>query len=356
MRIVQQANGGTGAARNAGVRAASGKYVALLDSESASYTKPAFEFSVIVPTYNRLNLLTKAIESIRNQTYDGYEIIVVDDGSTDGTPDYLATAGNEVKWLRQENKGPAAARNLGAAKATGAYLAFLDSDDVWLPWVLATLHEVILQHKEPSLICVRTMEFEGSMPDIPRNEFMTESSRDFLETACSPSFVGSGALVVKRSVFERIGGFDERITVGEDLDFFLRAGLESGFVRIVSPIMLAYRRHMTNVSTSPLALYFGAVQSLQKEFQGQYPGGQARRAQRWNILTRMARPIALSCLEYGLHGEAWRLYSQTFIMNLKLLRLRFLGGFLLLGFYYWFCRGFRTRMVRLLRWNASRLP
>jgi len=303
-----------------------------------SNMKPMFEFSVVVPTYNRLKFLTKAIESIRNQTYDGYEIIVVDDGSTDATPNYLATVGNDVKWLRQENKGAAAARNLGAAKARGLYIAFLDSDDVWLPWVLATVHEVILQHKEPSLICVRTMEFEGSMPDVRYDELMIESSHDFLETTCKPSYVGSGALVIKRSVFERIGGFDEDITVGEDFDLFLRAGLESSFVRVVSPIMLAYRRHMTNVSTSPHALYLGAVQLLQKEFKGQYPGGQARRTQRWNLLTRMARPIALSCLKSGLHGEAWRLYFQSFFMNLRLLRLRFLGGFLVLGFYYWLRR------------------
>jgi glycosyltransferase involved in cell wall biosynthesis len=297
-----------------------------------------FEFSVIIPTYNRLNFLTNAIDSIRGQNYDGYEIIVVDDGSTDGTSDYLVSVSKEVKWLRQENKGPAAARNLGTAKATGAYIAFLDSDDVWLPWVLATVHEVILQHKEPSLICLRTMEFEGSMPELARDELVIESFHDFLETACRPGYVGSGALVIKRSVFERIGGFDENMMVGEDLDFFLRAGLQRSFVRVVSPIMLAYRRHMTNVSTSPQALYLAAVQLLQKEFEGQYPGGQARRTQRWNLLTRMARPIALSCLKCGLHGEAWRLYFQTFLMNLRLLRLRFLGAFLFLGFYYWLRR------------------
>src|SRR5258708_38459 len=97
-----------------------------------------FEFSVIIPTYNRLNFLKHAINSIRGQNYDGYEIIVVDDGSIDGTSEYLASLGNEVKWLRQENRGPAAARNVGATKATGSYIAFLDSDDVWLPWVLAT--------------------------------------------------------------------------------------------------------------------------------------------------------------------------------------------------------------------------
>ena len=126
--------------------------------------KPVIDFSVVVPTYNRLNFLTKTIESIRGQTYNGYEIIVVDDGSTDGTPNYLATLDNELKWLRQKNRGPAAARNLGAAKATGAYIAFLDSDDVWQPWVLATVQEVVLQHNAPSLICVQTIEFEGSVP------------------------------------------------------------------------------------------------------------------------------------------------------------------------------------------------
>src|SRR5262245_53825606 len=96
------------------------------------------QFSVIIPTHNRLCLLQRALGSVRNQTFRDYEVIVVDDGSSDGTWNYLGSLVPFIKALRQENRGPGPARNLGATHATGSYLAFLDSDDLWFPWTLAT--------------------------------------------------------------------------------------------------------------------------------------------------------------------------------------------------------------------------
>src|SRR5262245_42788481 len=94
-------------------------------------------FSVVIPTYNRLEFLISAIESVERQTYKSFEIIVVDDGSTDDTLAHLSALGDRVTLLRQMRKGPGAARNMGARHASGAYVAFLDSDDLWLPWSLA---------------------------------------------------------------------------------------------------------------------------------------------------------------------------------------------------------------------------
>src|SRR5450830_1529256 len=95
------------------------------------------EFSIVIPTYNRMKFLQQALDSVWAQTHDDYEIIVVDDGSTDGTKDYLASLDGRVKTVRQSNSGPAAARNLGVRQAKGEYVAFLDSDDLWFPWALA---------------------------------------------------------------------------------------------------------------------------------------------------------------------------------------------------------------------------
>jgi glycosyltransferase involved in cell wall biosynthesis len=93
-------------------------------------------FSVIIPTYNRAALLCTALDSVFAQTFTDYEVIVVDDGSTDGTAAMVASYGGRVRYFQQQNKGPGAARNLGAQHATGEYLAFLDSDDLWFPWTL----------------------------------------------------------------------------------------------------------------------------------------------------------------------------------------------------------------------------
>src|SRR5262249_35304485 len=127
-------------------------------------SQPA-QFSVVIPTYNRLDFLRQAISSVWAQTNREYEIIVVDDGSTDGTMDYLLSLGPNIKALRQANSGPGAARNLGAKHASGRYVAFLDSDDVWFPWTLATYHKLIQQYR-PSLICAATSEFEGEVPNV----------------------------------------------------------------------------------------------------------------------------------------------------------------------------------------------
>ena len=106
-------------------------------------------FSVVIPSYNRSAWLVTALESVFAQTEPAFEIIVADDGSTDDTPDTLRKYEGRVKVLTQRNAGPAAARNLGIAAATGDYIAFLDSDDLWFPWTLALYREVIESHAQP---------------------------------------------------------------------------------------------------------------------------------------------------------------------------------------------------------------
>jgi glycosyltransferase involved in cell wall biosynthesis len=289
------------------------------------------EFSVIIPTYNRLDFLKRAIASVWTQTHMDYEIIVVDDGSTDGSMDYLLSLGSRVTALRQANRGPGAARNLGAERAVGRYLAFLDSDDSCYPWALATFHELIQQYEDPGLIGAATLEFQGQLPDIGQEDLAAECLSDYFETASDPTYVGSGALVVKRAIFQRANGFDETMPVAEDVDFYFRVGTCCNFVRVRAPVTLGYRRHPGNVSTAPGPLYFAAIELLRREASGLYPGGKARQMERWKLLSRIVRPVAWSCLEAGPAREAWRLYRQSFLMNARLGRLRFLSGFALYG-------------------------
>src|SRR5262249_23981869 len=115
------------------------------------------------------------------------------------------------------------------------------------------------------------------------------------------------------------------------LDFYFRVGASYAFVRVLSPVTLAYRRHIGNISITSSTLYDGAVELLMREVEGHYPGGKMREKERWKLLSRMARPVALSCLKDGLEAEAWNLYRQTFKANLLLGRLRFLTAFVLLA-------------------------
>ena len=287
------------------------------------------EFSVIIPTHNRVELLSEAIESVRTQTHKNYELIVVDDGSTDGTADFLRTVGSDVKVLQQSNRGPGAARNCGARHAIGAYLAFLDSDDVWFPWTLATFSRVIERYGRPPLIVASTVEFEGAIPGLEREDVATELFSDYFNTASSPGYVGSGALVVSRATFATASGFDERLSVGEDLDFYFRVGESNAFARLIRPVTLAYRRHPENISRVSSALYDGAIEILRREANGLYPGGHGRKRDRVELLSRMVRPVALSCLNAGLSAKAWDIYRMSFDVNLRSRRFRFLIGFFL---------------------------
>src|SRR5439155_3006508 len=109
-------------------------------------------FSTIIPVYNRAELVGAAIESALGQEFDDQEIIVVDDGSTDNTLNLLAGYGDRIKVLRQRNSGPGAARNFGIKHARGEYVAFLDSDDLWFSWTLATYHAAIEKYKLPVFV------------------------------------------------------------------------------------------------------------------------------------------------------------------------------------------------------------
>jgi glycosyltransferase involved in cell wall biosynthesis len=100
-------------------------------------------FSVIIPAYNRAELIGRTIDSVLSAAGADLDVIVVDDGSTDTTLDVLAHYGRKIRVLQQENRGPGAARNLGLKAATGDYVAFLDSDDIWFPWTIETYSRVI---------------------------------------------------------------------------------------------------------------------------------------------------------------------------------------------------------------------
>ena len=121
-------------------------------------------FSVLVPVYNRESYIRQAIESVLSQTIGDDELIVVDDGSSDETPDICDRLDQEIKVIRQDNMGPPAARATGAARAEGEYLAFLDSDDLFMPNALETYDRIIKAYRSPPVILGAMTYFSQSQP------------------------------------------------------------------------------------------------------------------------------------------------------------------------------------------------
>lgn len=190
--------------------------------------------TVIVPTYNCARFLPEALNSILAQQYPNLEIIVVDDGSSDGSADIAETYGSPVRVIRQENQGPAAARNRAAKEAKGEYFAFLDGDDIWLPEKLKVQVEHLLAHPEIGVVYGGfqrwIMDKNGIYPqakDVPvikPNEELDKSLSGWIyHHMLLDNYIHIITAVIPRKLFENLGGMDETLRVGEDYDFWLRA-------------------------------------------------------------------------------------------------------------------------------------
>jgi glycosyltransferase involved in cell wall biosynthesis len=208
--------------------------------------------STIIPTYNRAHVICEAVESVLAQTYPNIEIIIVDDGSKDDTLERLKCYGNKISVVSQSNAGPAAARNRGIAAARGDLIAFLDSDDIWLPSKIE--RQVTLLHRAgpsvPCCLCNILMKWNSgdrASFDLARLKPSAEEGvwlnpDDVLATRF---VLFNQGIMIRREVLEKIGVFDESIRYLEDVEFPLRLSLEGPWAFIETPLVV-WRESMTN--------------------------------------------------------------------------------------------------------------
>lgn len=214
--------------------------------------------SVVMPCYNAQAFIADALQSIAAQQYPGtIEILVVDDGSIDNSVQ-IASEFAQVTVLQQKNAGPAAARNLGLQHAHGEVIAFLDADDLWTPDSLRCRVEMLLADADAGVVFGNFTFWtpaEGMPPsDVPCRlpESVRDASRSgwvYPEILLDP-IVHIIATIVRRSVIERIGGFDTSLRTGEDYDFFIRAAHHCRFIGI-DAIVARYRQHPTSITRCP---------------------------------------------------------------------------------------------------------
>lgn len=204
--------------------------------------KPSFDHvlvSAIIPVYNGERYLKQAIESVLAQTYPSLEIIVVDDGSTDGSASIAKTFGNRVRYLYQNNQGAGSARNTGIREAKGTFLTFLDADDRWVPEKVEWQMNVFKAKEAPDILFGYVKQF-----------FSPELSDNFKQGIDIPKEVMPGfhvgTLMVSRLIFETIGNFKEDCVIGEFIDWYARAK-DLGYTMMMLPEIVMQRRiHKTN--------------------------------------------------------------------------------------------------------------
>ena len=215
------------------------------------------EVSVIIPTYNRRAMVREAIDSVLAQTAASFELIVVDDGSTDGTAEDLARLGAEraetVRIEHTANRGPAAARNRGGAIALAPLVAFLDSDDLWLPEKL----ERHLEFMRENPGCAISQTNETWVRNGRRiNPGMRHRKRagDFFVESLRTCLISPSAVLMRRELFDSVGGFDEDMRAAEDYDLWLRIQVEHEIGLLDEPLVTRRGGHPDQLSITTQAI------------------------------------------------------------------------------------------------------
>ena len=190
--------------------------------------------SVIIPTFNREQFLKKAIGSVLSQAYQDFELVIVDDGSRDNTQALIPPG---AKYIRQENKGPASARNIGIKNSTRPFIAFLDSDDWWDADKLALQLDAMLA--EPDYPVSHTDEIWYRGGKLLNQKKKHEKHHGYIFDKCiSLCSVSMSTVMIKRGLFNDIGFFDESLPCCEDYDFWLRASAKNKFLFIDKALTL----------------------------------------------------------------------------------------------------------------------
>jgi len=222
--------------------------------------------SVIIPVCNGETYFAEGLESVLRQNYEQLEIIIVDDGSTDGTAKIAADFGNNVRYAYQLNSGPAAARNTGLRLASGEFIAFLDVDDLWSHNILSLQTDFLIVHPAVEIV-------QGLIQDLHLTVSTSDNTSSF--TAVSEPYfsVSLGSAMYRRQVFDKVGLFDEKLRYNEDTDWFIRAWDNNISKVQLAKVAYYYRKHESNMTRQNNSRHFGLVRILKKRLDHQRAKG-----------------------------------------------------------------------------------
>jgi glycosyltransferase involved in cell wall biosynthesis len=275
--------------------------------------KPDPRFSIIVTSYNQREFIADAVNSALAFPSVNYEVIVVDDGSTDGSRDILRHYGDLIRLVTlSTNVGRGAARNRGAELATGDYLVFLDGDDLFLPWAL-DVYERVAEAGNPQLILVPMTWFEGPVRAVSPSDRPTTIELvqydDYLRKDRSFG-VSASSVVIYRPAFARVAGWTNR-PVLEDQELLIRLGTAGRTVHVLSPPTIRHRKHagQTVWNIPPFLEALGEL--IRREGAGDFPGGSRRKIERLAILGALGYFWSKRAFKARLYWPAVKLVANT---------------------------------------------
>jgi glycosyltransferase involved in cell wall biosynthesis len=285
--------------------------------------------SVVLPTYDAARFVGEAVESVLLQTFSDFELIVVDDGSTDETREIVAGYSDpRVRYIYQENRGPAAARNAGIRASRGEYVVFLDADDTWLPRKLACQIPLLRAHPDLGLVYCSAYKFED---DAVFSEMRARHRGDVVYPLLIVDNIVAGSAssaMVRRECFDRVGLFDEDLTAFEDWDMWLRIALQYEFDYVPEHLVMI-RVHSASIQKQVQRMKTGILAFFDKVLTDPTLAAAARPVRRrvrslaCFVLGRaccnggelgLARRYLLqSVWHYPLQGRAWALLAVTLL-------------------------------------------
>ncbi|NOZ28730.1 MAG: glycosyltransferase [Chloroflexi bacterium] len=221
--------------------------------------------SVIIPTYNHARYLGEAIQSALDQTYQDLEIIVIDDGSTDSTPQVVSTFGDRVRYVWQENRGLSAARNTGIRIAEGEIIALLDADDKWAPEYLATMVPALQSDESIGAAYCGWRYVDAHGKELPQIAIKTVPPDQLYATLAYSNFLNVCGVIVRRACFDHVGLFDESLRACEDWDMWLRILPRYQMVG-VPQALVRYRIHGRNMTADLERMATARRAVVQKHF------------------------------------------------------------------------------------------
>ncbi|MEA2049136.1 MAG: glycosyltransferase family A protein [Campylobacterota bacterium] len=226
------------------------------------------KISLIIPTYNRKELLEKTLQSVLNQTVKVDEIIVVDDGSTDETSCLMKQYPN-IKYIKQENKGVSSARNIGISKATNQWICFLDSDDIWEDYKLEK--QIEFHKKNPNILFSHTDEhwiFNGKT--IKQKKYQQKPSGFCFKQNIPLTLIGASTVMIHKSIFDTIGNFDETLVACEDYDLWLRILEKYELGLINEKLIKKIAGHENQLSFTTTLMDSYRIEALQKHLDSDF--------------------------------------------------------------------------------------
>lgn len=266
--------------------------------------------SAVIPVFNGASYLAEAIRSALSQSHPPVECIVVDDGSTDATPDTIRDFGRAVTHVRQNQAGVSAARNRGAQMARGDLVAFLDHDDIWLPTKLERQVDRLRRAESRLALCaVSIIDADGHVLGTKRLRAKEDLLTGMLMFDGTDTVSCSSTGVVRREALLACGGFDPTLSISADWDLLFRMLLIGGIEYVDDPLVL-YRVHDANMSRSMNAMERDMRRAFDKAFADPHLPARLRRRRR-PAYARLNRMLAASYRDSGETLSAWRTLAMA---------------------------------------------